>query len=260
MMRAFVCRMPKGFHGERQCQPFQLWTYRGALASAARWDDYGLEDIGTTLPPVIAVGLTTKELSGAQAASLLCVPDRAQPTVLRSIVAQAAQDADPVTKRLAEDLAQDCLVGRVAWYDELAAVIAEHGGGEWTNRLVSQTEFRKTLKDERKKNGDTAKDQLRSSEILNGHAWQEGTLTDPSKFLEGSQECASSFQERWRIHVSSGSAHLCDKGGANQPPIGPSRRPCRDFWRRTRRTSTGCNNKYRTRMERPVVGTKVVPK
>ena len=155
-----------------------------ALASAARWDDCGLEDIGTTLPPVIAVGLTTKELSGAQAASLLCVPDRAQPTVLRSIVAQAAQDADPVTKRLAEDLAQDCLVGRVAWYDELAAVIAEHGGGEWTNRLVSQTEFRKTLKDKRKKDGDTAKDQLRSSEIVNGHAWQEGTLTDPGKLLK----------------------------------------------------------------------------
>ena len=155
-----------------------------ALASAARWDDYGLEDIGTTLPPVIAVGLGTKELSGAQAASLLCVCDRALPTVLTSIVVQAGQDGDPATKRLAEDLAHDCLVGRVAWYDELAAVIAEHGGGEWTNQLVSQAEFRKTLKDERKEDGVTAKDEFRNSEIVNGHAWQPGTLTDPGKLLK----------------------------------------------------------------------------
>ena len=174
----------EGFPWREAMSAISTLDISSALASAARWDDYGLEDIGTTLPPVIAVGLETKELSGAQAASLLCVPDRAPAAVLKSIVAQAVQDGDPVTKRLAEDLAHDCLVGRVAWYDELAAVIAEHGGGEWTNQLVSQAEFRKTLKDERKEDGDTAKDQLRNSEIVNGHAWQPATLTDPGKLLE----------------------------------------------------------------------------
>ena len=155
-----------------------------ALASIARWDDYGLEDIGTTLPPMIAVGLETKELSGAQAASLACVPDRTQPNVIRTIMAQAVRDRDPVTERLAEDLARDCLVGRVAWYEELATVIAEHGSGEWTNQLVSQTEFRKTLKDERKKEGVTAVDHLRNTEIVDNYAWREGTLIDPGELLE----------------------------------------------------------------------------
>ena len=155
-----------------------------ALASAARWDDGGLENIGTTLPPVITVGLSANDLNGAQAGALLYLLDRPSSNLLTSIVKRSVDEGGLAAAGIAEEFAHDSLVDRVAWHDEIEPLIVRYGRGDWTRRYRRHSEFRKTLPDEEKEHPDDRDDrESTGSAIIDCHVWEETTLTSPAKLL-----------------------------------------------------------------------------
>ena len=157
------------------------------LGSAARWDDYSLEGIATTLPPVIAVGLRTKEFSSAQAASLLCMQDEPKPCLLKAIMERATDEGGSMASSVAEELARDATLGRVPCDDDLVSIITKHDSGGWTTQLLKQTEFRKALPSQEDENGNATQNHLAKSDIVNDYGWQDETLIDTKK-LSGEAE------------------------------------------------------------------------
>ena len=158
------------------------------LASAARWDDYSLEGIGTTLTPVIAVGLETKELTSAQAVSLLCVQDESPPSVLKAIIQRAEDEGGSMASSVAEELAREQTLGYISSDDDLVTTITKHGSGGWTKQLLKQEQFLRTLPIQEEESDTSTQHHLTESYILNDYSWQEETLVDARK-LSSEVEC-----------------------------------------------------------------------
>ena len=167
-----------------------------ALASVARWDDSQVADLGTILPPVIAVGLRADYLNSAQAAALLSLHDRVPLELLKSVMAKAIEEGSTMASALAEEFAYDSLVDRIPWHDELEPLIVQHGQGEWTRQFREQLRFRRALRDEdAARTEDTSEPVNVGSAIIDAYDWDPVSLVDADKLLNDATDVLTRLRE-----------------------------------------------------------------
>ena len=155
-----------------------------AVAGVARWDDCRVKDVGTMLPPVIAVGLSADELHTRQAAALLCLLGPPPPNLPTSIVTRSINEGPSAVSGMAEEFARDSLIGIIPSDDELETLIVNHGQGEWTRAFRRQARFCKTLPDEKQEHNDDWYDRASTdSSIVDRHVWEQTTLVSSGKLL-----------------------------------------------------------------------------
>ncbi|MDN8646964.1 hypothetical protein Q0S62_00810 [Stenotrophomonas indicatrix] len=119
--------------------------YPTALAAAARWDDSDLAALHVTLDSALKAGLELKALSAPQAASVTVLLQNNQGEVLRQICEQSERDGRDASAGMAEELARDCLLGRLDHEPAIRAFIAGDAKGNWSSRLGAQQAFQDTL-------------------------------------------------------------------------------------------------------------------
>ncbi len=172
-----------------------------ALASTARWNDFNLQGIDTILPPVISEGLRTNDLDSTQASALLCLLRYARLETLEGIFKKALDEGKSVASNLAEEFAQDCLVGRIRFFEDFASLISKHGTGEWINKLDKQNEFIVRISQDEEESSNTTEVTLKNSEIIEKHVWEHATLTDSDRLLAEAEHLISKSRSEGE-HIS----------------------------------------------------------
>lgn len=119
--------------------------YPTALAAVARWDDSDLVDLHGTLDSALKAGLELEALSAPQAASLAVLLQNIDEEALRQLCDQAERDGSDASAGMADELARDCLLGRLDNERAIRAFVAGNARGDWSRRLGAQYAFRGKL-------------------------------------------------------------------------------------------------------------------
>jgi hypothetical protein len=147
-----------------------------ALAAAARWDDTVTVRLSFSLASCVRTGLETGELSLGQASSLLRLLERGDEDDLRCLLTEKEGPLDEI----AEELAQDVLLDRVASSKTIEDFISEHGKGYWSKCLAAQTSFENSLP---KVGSEVARPrsvkERREFSIHQGQIWDAKSIVDP---------------------------------------------------------------------------------
>ena len=169
-----------------------------ALACVARWDDYQVGNLGTTMPPAITIGLTTNYLNTAQAAALLALLRQAPVKLLTSTMENAMDEDHATASALAEELAYDALVDRIPFCDKLIPPIIQYGQGYWTRNLCKYDQYRRTSRDDSSTEIEVTQERTTKSKpaVIDSLAWKGVDLTDPDKLLHESKKVLRHLRTR----------------------------------------------------------------
>lgn len=147
-----------------------------ALASVSRWDDSGLVGIHQTLPHVITEGLQQSFLSKSQAASLAILVEHPSRKLLQSLLSKPSGECNFEPSQLAEEIARDMVIGRIALNDSVLPLVSTLSSGTWTTALKAHAQFIK--QNENKASPDQHNPHSRHGKFFEEHTW------DASKLLE----------------------------------------------------------------------------
>jgi len=157
--------------------------YPAALAAVARWDDSDLVAMrGGTLESALKAGLELEALSAPQAASLALLLQNIDGEALRQLCEQAERDGSDSSARMAEELARDCLLGRLDNESATLDFAAGHALGHWSSRLGAQHAFKCSLTAAPAPNSnvDEPTRDTRSEPFAPPPAWDEAALVNPA--------------------------------------------------------------------------------
>ena len=167
-----------------------------ALASVARWDDGTVENLRSTMPSVILVGLETSYFNCAQAAALLTLHDHVPLQLLTAIIECAEKESDSAAFELVNEFSYDSVVGRVPFYSELEPRFSRHSDDRWIKEFSTQAEFRRTLKSvEATPLHERQKPENPGLVIRNAYVWDRETLVDATKLLEVATDLLAQMRE-----------------------------------------------------------------
>lgn len=147
-----------------------------ALASVSRWDDSGLVGIHKTLPHVITEGLQQSFLSKPQAASLAVLVEHPSGELLQSLLSEPSGESNSELSQLAEEIARDMVIGRIALNHSVVQLVSTLNSGTWTTALKTHAQFIK--QNENKAFHDQPNPRSGHEEFFEKHTW------DASKLLE----------------------------------------------------------------------------
>ena len=141
-----------------------------ALSCTARWDDTGLKDLQTTLPPILAAALADGAVGAVQAAGLLTLIDPGMPLVLDLCAKAAPKDS----ARLEEEFSRDLLLGRIPADPEAIEAFVSRCAcdGDFGRRLKERHRLEK-----RPGVADAPPLRKRKRGSSSGHAWIAEELT-----------------------------------------------------------------------------------
>lgn len=166
-----------------------------ALASAARWDEACIANLGETLPEVLMAGLSAGSVSPGQAAALSLMWDGSGRAVAEAI-AVAERREHPNLAPLAEEAAQDDLLRHTSYgHQGLVHLVRRQGlDSPWCSELLR----RQPAAADPEEPWRSACRALRSDEVpedLRTYQWTAEALTDPTALQEAVASLQSRIQE-----------------------------------------------------------------
>ena len=166
-----------------------------ALASAARWDEACIANLGETLPEVLMAGLSAGSVSPGQAAALSLMWDGSGRAVAEAI-AVAERVKHPSLAHLVEEAAQDNLLRHTSFgRGELVRLIRQVGlDSPWCSELLRRQRAAAGPEEPWRSGCRT----LRSDEVpeeLRTYQWTAEALTDATALQEAVVSLQSRIQE-----------------------------------------------------------------
>jgi hypothetical protein len=118
-----------------------------ALAATARWEDSGIVDRASFLPPILEAALSRQALSAAQVSGLSALLDQLSVELIIRVVEEASRQKGGLDlKALSEELAREELLrfgrgARPQVSEKLSSLLTKGIPGFWLDRLVRATTF-----------------------------------------------------------------------------------------------------------------------
>ena len=143
--------------------------------------------IDTTLASIISVGLNTRKLNSAQAASLLYIRGSWASALPKEILERAINEGVDRAAAIAEELARDATLEHHLNDGELVSLIGKYGAGEWTKRLLMQQQCSDGLSAQRVEEDVPASHHWTQSEVIGSYDWQAETLVEPQQLEQAAE-------------------------------------------------------------------------